>query len=99
MQIAHAVLILQDPRDALLPGGESQRLSEITWRLLHSWKRTVCSPGMVFAGVCPGPTVLGLPGVFLLLLRKEAVRRPGEHCMTVKPEVEGGASWSWANPV
>lgn len=53
----------------------------------------------MITGVCPGPTVLGLPGVFLLQLRKEEVRGQGEHCMTVKPEVEGDASWSWANLV
>lgn len=66
MQIAHSVLILQGPRDALLPRGESQRLSDITWRLSQSWERTVWSPGMMITGVCPGPTVWGLSGVFLL---------------------------------
>lgn len=99
MQITHSVLILQSPRDALLPGTESQMLSDFTQRLLQSWKGTVWSPGMMITGVFRNPTVLGLPGVLLLQLRKEEVQGQGEHLMTVKPEVEGGSSWRWANLV
>lgn len=77
MQIPHSVLILQVSRDALLPGAESQMLSDFTRRLLESWKRTVWRPGLMITGVCLNPMVLGLPGVFLLQLRKEEVRGAG----------------------